>query len=100
MLIAVDKSASRVVQLKQTCDDFKVNVKIMQCDSTKLWPDVFPEEVFDRILLDAPCSGLGQRPQLCNSITAKVLDSYVPLQRKLFQNVSQILIDNVSIIMI
>jgi len=48
----------------------------------------FRPESFDRILLDAPCSALGQRPQLANRITSNQLKSYPPLQRKLFQSVS------------
>jgi 16S rRNA C967 or C1407 C5-methylase (RsmB/RsmF family) len=48
----------------------------------------FSKESFDRILLDGPCSALGQRPQICNSISISQLRSYVPLQRKLFSSVS------------
>lgn len=50
----------------------------------------FRQESFDRILLDAPCSALGQRPQLANRITANQLKSYPSLQRKLFQSVSDL----------
>jgi len=50
----------------------------------------FRPESFDRILLDAPCSALGQRPQLANRITSNQLKSYPPLQRKLFQSVSDL----------
>lgn len=38
---------------------------------------------FDKILLDAPCSALGQRPSLGNPMTSKELSSYPRLQRKL-----------------
>ncbi len=48
----------------------------------------FPPETFDKILLDAPCSAMGQRPQIISSISLKQLKSYPPLQRKLFQAVS------------
>lgn len=50
----------------------------------------FRPDSFDRILLDAPCSALGQRPQLANRITANQLKSYPRLQRKLFQSVSDL----------
>ena len=41
---------------------------------------------FDRILVDAPCSGLGQRPQMVWDMTVQQLESYPTYQRKiLFQ---------------
>lgn len=46
-------------------------------------PPFLPES-FDRILLDAPCSGMGQRPTMSYSSTLKEVMSYQPLQRKLF----------------
>lgn len=49
----------------------------------------YPEESFDRILLDAPCSGLGQRPNMTYSWSLKEVCSYQPLQRKLFTTVIQ-----------
>ncbi|KAM9333489.1 tRNA (cytosine(72)-C(5))-methyltransferase NSUN6 isoform 2-T2 [Pholidichthys leucotaenia] len=51
----------------------------------------FPPESFDRILLDAPCSGLGQRPNMANTWTLKEICSYQPLQRKLFHAAVQLL---------
>ncbi|XP_008301121.1 putative methyltransferase NSUN6 [Stegastes partitus] len=44
----------------------------------------FPPESFDRVLLDAPCSGLGQRPSMGMTWSLKEICSYPPLQRKLF----------------
>ncbi|XP_055086051.1 tRNA (cytosine(72)-C(5))-methyltransferase NSUN6 isoform X2 [Periophthalmus magnuspinnatus] len=43
----------------------------------------FPPESFDRVLLDAPCSGLGQRPNMASTWSLKEICSYQPLQRKL-----------------
>ncbi|CAN9506365.1 unnamed protein product [Ophioblennius macclurei] len=51
----------------------------------------FPPESFDRVLLDAPCSGLGQRPNMSLSFSLKELRSYQPLQRKLFHAAVQLL---------
>lgn len=48
----------------------------------------FPPESFDRVLLDAPCSGLGQRPHMACTWSLKEICSYQPLQRKLFHAVS------------
>ena len=44
----------------------------------------FPPESFDRILLNAPCSALGNRPVLSINLTAKILKSHPVLQKKLF----------------
>merc|ERR1712130_306278 len=51
----------------------------------------FPEDYFDRILLDAPCSGLGQRPQFYNKIKMKELRSFPKIQRKLFSSAIRLL---------
>ena len=40
----------------------------------------YPQCTFDRILVDAPCSGLGKRPQLVWDITVQQLESYQPYQ--------------------
>lgn len=47
----------------------------------------FPPESFDRVLLDAPCSSLGQRPNMASTWSLKEICSYPPLQRKLFHAV-------------
>ena len=48
----------------------------------------YPPETFDRILLDGPCSALGQRPALKNNMSLRSLKSYPVLQRKIFEKVS------------
>ena len=49
-------------------------------------------ESFDKILLDAPCSGLGQRPQLLvASLTQRVIESFGPVQRKLIVRAESLL---------
>ncbi|XP_018056758.1 PREDICTED: putative methyltransferase NSUN6 isoform X3 [Atta colombica] len=40
---------------------------------------------------DTPCSALGQRPQLYNTITPMQLHSYIPLQRNLFSTAVRLL---------
>ena len=40
-------------------------------------------ETFDRVLLDAPCSALGQRPQFFNKIRLKEFKSFSKVQKKL-----------------
>lgn len=48
----------------------------------------FKIESFDRVLLDAPCSNLGQRPLLKIEANENVVKSFPVLQRKLLKNVS------------
>ncbi|XP_030753962.1 putative methyltransferase NSUN6 [Sitophilus oryzae] len=104
-IIAIDKTPNKVQQLIKTCEEFGANVKVYQADSTKILNnsqnhsvqdrlDMAPpffEKSFDRILLDAPCSALGRRPQLSNRTSVKVIRSYVPLQRRLFETAVSLL---------
>ena len=50
----------------------------------------YPSGSFDHILLDAPCSALGQRPQFVVKMKLKELQSYPRLQQKLFTTVSNV----------
>ncbi|XP_015180964.1 PREDICTED: putative methyltransferase NSUN6 isoform X2 [Polistes dominula] len=105
-LIALERNKSKLDKLQSNCDKFSSgNVKIFCYDSTKACnKDVnhsnindgppFKENSFDRILLDSPCSALGQRPQLLNKITAVQLRSYVSMQKSLFSAAVQLLKSN------
>ncbi len=42
---------------------------------------------FDRVLVDAPCSALGQRPSTVNNMSLNEVKSFPVLQRKLFSKV-------------
>lgn len=74
-------STKIVQEITEPCDSK------LQYNSVLQGPPFIPES-FDKILLDAPCSALGQRPQLTNKITVNQLKSYPSLQRRLFQSVS------------
>ena len=57
----------------------------MRKQENEMWPyPQCPVGHFDKILLDAPCSALGQRPQLTNNMKLKELLSFPKLQKKLF----------------
>ncbi|XP_011867785.1 PREDICTED: putative methyltransferase NSUN6 isoform X2 [Vollenhovia emeryi] len=93
-IIALEKNPGKVARFKEKSSE--KNIKIFCYDATKAVVErecsfvhiagspPFKENYFDRILLDTPCSALGQRPQLYNTITSTQLYSYVPLQRSLF----------------
>uniref|UniRef100_A0A8D0H8F5 NOP2/Sun RNA methyltransferase 6 n=1 Tax=Sphenodon punctatus TaxID=8508 RepID=A0A8D0H8F5_SPHPU len=94
-VIALDKIARKVQKIKQNAALLQLNcIKAFCCDGAKALtvlnredgkegPPFLPES-FDRVLLDAPCSGMGQRPTMAYSCTLKEVTSYQPLQRKLF----------------
>lgn len=48
----------------------------------------FKVDTYDRVLLDAPCSNLGQRPLLVIEAGESLIKSFPVLQRKLLRNVS------------
>lgn len=100
-IIALDKSSNRVSSLRRNVDEF--NAKCVECyvfDATKCLKldgqcdgvaPPFNRNSFDRILLDAPCSGFGNRPQLANAMTTKMLNAYPIVQRKLLEVAVQLL---------
>lgn len=101
-VIALDKIFSKVEKIKQNalllglnsirafCFDGTKAVKLDIVEDTEGEPPFLPES-FDRILLDAPCSGMGQRPNMACTWSLKELASYQPLQRKLFTAAVQLL---------
>lgn len=101
-VIAMDKIADKVKKIKQNAALLKLNcIKAFCYDGTKALaidkgqdgqegPPFLPES-FDGILLDAPCSGMGQRPNMAYSLSLKEVTSYQPLQRKLFRVAVQLL---------
>ena len=52
----------------------------------------YPAASFDIVLLDGPCSALGQRPLLQSNITESQLNSYSKLQKQLFSKVRRLLL--------
>ncbi|XP_063094653.1 tRNA (cytosine(72)-C(5))-methyltransferase NSUN6-like isoform X5 [Cavia porcellus] len=101
-VIALDKIPNKVEKIKQNALLLGLNsIKAFCFDGTKahkhdMTEDTqegppFSPESFDRILLDAPCSGMGQRPNMACTWTLKEVMSYQPLQRKLFSVAAQLL---------
>lgn len=95
-IIALDKSKSRVELLKENIQRFGFECVECFCfDATKAcsattdngsWTPPFDKETFDKILLDAPCSGLGNRPILTVSkTTTQSIKSFPKLQKKLLE---------------
>ncbi|XP_036698044.1 tRNA (cytosine(72)-C(5))-methyltransferase NSUN6 isoform X4 [Balaenoptera musculus] len=101
-VIALDKISNKVEKIKQNalllglnsirafCFDGTKALKLDMVKDTDGEPPFLPES-FDRILLDAPCSGMGQRPNMACTWTLKEVTSYQPLQRKLFTVAAELL---------
>ncbi|KAG8230308.1 hypothetical protein J437_LFUL008500, partial [Ladona fulva] len=102
LIIALDKISSKISLIEHNCSKMSAtNVKVYAYDTTKAVidpkesanptspfkdpPPYFPN-TFDKVLLDVPCSALGQRPQLANKIKLSQLKSYPALQRRLFKS--------------
>ncbi|XP_037693597.1 tRNA (cytosine(72)-C(5))-methyltransferase NSUN6 isoform X2 [Choloepus didactylus] len=100
-VIALDKISHKVEKIKQNASLLGLkSIRAFCFDGTKALkremvgtegePPFLPES-FDRVLLDAPCSGMGQRPSLACAWTLKEVVSYQPLQRKLLAAAAQLL---------
>lgn len=102
-VIAMDRIGNKVEKIKQNASVLKLHsIQAYSYNSTKaVTHDArdnsqgtgppFPPESFDRVLLDAPCSGMGQRPNMANVLSLKELKSYQPLQRKLLSTAVSLL---------
>ncbi|XP_047029655.1 tRNA (cytosine(72)-C(5))-methyltransferase NSUN6 [Helicoverpa zea] len=101
LIIALDKTPQKAAKIRENCDIQGVTcVTAYAFDSTKCCSEEskginsgppFPPNSFDKVLLDAPCSGLGQRPQLMNKMTPKMISSYKFVQRKLLAEAVKVL---------
>ncbi|KAK2860667.1 hypothetical protein Q7C36_004833 [Tachysurus vachellii] len=104
VVVALDKIKSKVEKISENARTLRLHCiqahcyNSIQAVSSELNPSgsqadapPFPEESFDRILLDAPCSGLGQRPNMAINYSLKEVCSYQPLQRKLLRTAVQLL---------
>jgi len=94
-IVAVDRSASRLRLLEDNCRRLGVGIVRSLCaDATTLSPAHLCGRLFDRILVDAPCSGLGvlrRHPEGKWQKEAAALQWYQALQRRLLERVSHLL---------
>ncbi|XP_045516991.1 tRNA (cytosine(72)-C(5))-methyltransferase NSUN6 isoform X1 [Pieris brassicae] len=100
-ITAIDRTEKKVELIKKNCELQGLNcINAFAYDSRKIHsetgnergPPPYPSNYFDKILLDAPCSGLGQRPRLIsNNMSPKMLQSYKYVQRKLFEAAVKVL---------
>ena len=99
-VVALDRTLPKIQRVASLISNWKITcVESYLFDSTKALRDdagvsgqpPYPPETFDRILLDAPCSALGQRPTYRNNMTLSNLKSYPSYQRKLITQAVRLL---------
>ena len=93
-ITAIDLHEHRVELIKESLIRLGVNsVKTLVYDSTKL-EELYQNESFDYILLDAPCSGFGvakRKPDILINTHQESLDEIINLQSKLLKVTSNLL---------
>jgi len=98
-ILAIDRSDKRLNLLKDNLERLDIkSVKALKFDATKLI-DINPEFInyFDKILIDAPCSGLGtlaRNPDARWKITKKSIDQLITIQEKLLEKIVPLLNKN------
>ncbi|KAL1006840.1 hypothetical protein UPYG_G00077850 [Umbra pygmaea] len=100
-VVALDKIRGKVERIRQNAKTLHLECIKAHCfnsiqavcsdQAQDTQEPPFPPERFDRVLLDAPCSGLGQRPNMACTWSLKEICSYPPLQRKLFSTAVRLL---------
>ena len=90
-VFACDVSPDRLLKLEQTLDRVDVhNVFSFSADARKL--PFSSETIFDKVLVDAPCSGLGvlrRRPDARHRITTEDIVDLVQLQKEILTSASK-----------
>ncbi|WAQ93611.1 NSUN6-like protein [Mya arenaria] len=93
-VVALDKTAMKVEKVTNNLARWNLTcVDAYTFDSTKCSDEnadisgtpPYPPGSFDRVLLDVPCSALGQRPSARNRMTLKSLQSYSTYQRRFIE---------------
>ena len=92
LIAAGDLRGRRIDLLKQNCEQQDVGfVNIVQYDAEKALP--FPDEYFDLVLVDAPCSGTGtirHNPEIRYFLLPDDFDALAVKQLKILKNASKL----------
>jgi len=98
-ILAIDRSDMRLNLLKENLERLDIkSVRFLKIDATKLL-DIKPEYInyFDKILIDAPCSGLGtlaRNPDARWKITKDTIEQLISIQEKLLETIVPLLNKN------
>ena len=89
---ALDVSAQRCEKLINTLARLELSAQVICADASQPPSWTVPAQGYDRILLDAPCSGLGvirRHPDIKHHRRACDIDALVKIQQTLMQNLWQ-----------
>jgi 16S rRNA (cytosine967-C5)-methyltransferase len=89
-VIALDRSAQRIVRLKENMTRLKGDIETVIADGAE-WK---PSALVDAVLLDAPCSGTGtirHQPDILHLKEMKDQEKLIALQRRLIINAANML---------
>ncbi|OQR74370.1 putative methyltransferase NSUN6-like [Tropilaelaps mercedesae] len=95
-IIALDKAQARLQKTADNCMRWRLtSVRCFDHDGTLPFDDNpgmnnVPRQ-FDRVMVDAPCSALGQRPRLLYRQSLKEVNSYPTVQRSLLKTACALL---------
>ncbi len=94
-IIATDLHAHRLLTLLTTCKRLgATSVEAIALDATEELPFVESAKLFDRVLLDAPCSGTGtlrRNPEIKWRLEAKDIKRLAEIQSTLLQHAARVL---------
>ena len=88
VLVSNEYVAARADTLKSNLERMGVSNAVVLNETPARIADALPE-FFDRVLVDAPCSGLGviaDKPDIKYRLTDEQIESLLPLQRELLEN--------------
>lgn len=96
-LVAMDIHQHKLKLVKENAERLGFNfIETVEKDARQA-SELFPEQTFDRILVDAPCSGLGvmkRKPDIKYTKSEKDFDSLKPIQLKLLDEAYTLLKPN------
>lgn len=98
---AIDISAQRLKKFKQNMDRLQLQAENIICSDAVLWLDNNPEQLFDIILLDAPCSATGtlrRHPEVVHIKSIRDVDKVIDIQKELLQKASSHLVSGGKLI--
>ena len=96
-ILAIDIHPHRVALIDQNVKRHHLTNIVTKCYDATLLASKMRPNYFDKILIDAPCSGLGvirRKPDILLDISAKQIDELTLIQEKLLENAYPLLKPN------
>jgi len=90
-ITALDVSEAKVTRINDNANRLGVTILVAKRMDAGKSAKAFGHGFFDRVLLDAPCSALGTRPKLCETIKLKELKNHPKVGAKLMEAAVEVL---------